>query len=660
MQGTDGVSDHPRQRPDATPRKIKVAQSGTHSRPRPLLRVARRDAMRSRGDAPSTLTGKVPTSAALAREHEYMHWVSSLPEPEGDAPPPDDSWKAFMAARRKQREKQRLRLVAEERKQERRARGLQSGGDRRPAEKREAAAPRAAAEAGRKRGRPRLPSPTPDELEQQRRDITKERAKLAKKMEKAALKRDQAFAEDGAQRARQSLEDHVSSLRRVLEARSAAEPAAERAAAEYDFWHDTALRSRPSSRHNLTAAYRCEANARVNLALAKAEVAAACVLEANAATAAERAHAAAAKARATENAVVMEAVFVASLSALEVARHHRSYALAPLTTLDQPWVRAAFHACGLPKPQGSSELAPPTWEPLPPPPGYVVSAGRVWSTEGQCEGTTQLGERCKVHRSSKYAVAEPLRRGERFCGHHHPDKYTGVRCAGMKKHGKGQCRVWSGSFYSDAAPLRRGSPFCHHHRVRCAGETRTGARCTVTSSSEHTHAEPLRQGAAFCAHHQPAAELGDLIVSFEDMRRVERVAKIIQPRLDMIDAPSVGLVMAALLLAAGAPSAHAACQAVPGVEGCAWKGLTAELVDKCKGAVAEAAADVDDSDDDSFVLAEEDIPDSDQIGSDGEQPVVMQPPPRVREEDLEPGQWLDEQGYVRDPWDCVSAWDSYD
>ena len=141
---------------------------------------------------------------------------------------------------------------------------------------------------------------------------------------------------------------------------------------------------------------------------------------------------------------------------------------------------------------------------------------------------------------------------------------------------------------------------------------------------------------------------------------MERVAIIIQPRLDMIDAPSVGLVMAALLLAAGAPSAHAACQAVPGVEGCAWKGLTAELVDKCKGAVAEAAADVDDSDDDSFVLAEEDIPDSDQIGSDGEQPVVMQPPPRVREEDLEPGQWLDEQGYVRDPWDCVSAWDSYD
>ena len=97
----------------------------------------------------------------------------------------------------------------------------------------------------------------------------------------------------------------------------------------------------------------------------------------------------------------------------------------------------------------------------------------------------------------------PLRRGERFCGHHHPDKYTGVRCAGIKKHGKGQCCVWSGSFYADAAPLRRGSPFCHHHRLRCAGQTRAGERCTVTTSSEHAHADPLRQGNQFCAHYLP-------------------------------------------------------------------------------------------------------------------------------------------------------------
>ena len=126
-----------------------------------------------------------------------------------------------------------------------------------------------------------------------------------------------------------------------------------------------------------------------------------------------------------------------------------------------------------------------------------------WTTEGQCEGTTRLGKRCKVHKTSPYAIAGFLRRGERFCGHHHPSKYTGVRCTGMRKGDKGQCNVWSGSCYADAAPLRRGSPFCHHHRVRCTGVTLSGARCTVTSSSQHAHADPLRNGAKFCAHHLP-------------------------------------------------------------------------------------------------------------------------------------------------------------
>ena len=107
-----------------------------------------------------------------------------------------------------------------------------------------------------------------------------------------------------------------------------------------------------------------------------------------------------------------------------------------------------------------------------------------------------------MHTSSVYAIAAPLRRGEDFCGHHDPKKFTGVRCAGIKKHGKGRCNVWSGACYEDAAPLRRGSPYCHHHRLRCAGYTRTGYRCTVTSSSENAHAEPLRMGKAFCTHHQ--------------------------------------------------------------------------------------------------------------------------------------------------------------
>lgn len=137
---------------------------------------------------------------------------------------------------------------------------------------------------------------------------------------------------------------------------------------------------------------------------------------------------------------------------------------------------------------------------------------------GQCEGTTQLGDRCQLHRASVHAAAAPLRRGERFCAHHDPARFTGVRCAGVKKKGGGgQCNVWSGARHADAEPLRRGSPFCHHHRVRCAGRTHAGARCSVTSSSTHEHAEPLRQGAEFCRHHQrPGEPGGDAEPSDED------------------------------------------------------------------------------------------------------------------------------------------------
>jgi len=135
----------------------------------------------------------------------------------------------------------------------------------------------------------------------------------------------------------------------------------------------------------------------------------------------------------------------------------------------------------------------------------IRAAGRTphdfSSRSGQCEGTTACGQRCKVHSTSPYAVAALLRNGGRFCGHHDPSKYTGTRCAGMKKRGKGQCRMWSGFCYADAAPLRRGSPYCHHHRVRCAGQTVAGVRCTITTSSKHEHAAPLRRGEPLCAHH---------------------------------------------------------------------------------------------------------------------------------------------------------------
>ena len=148
----------------------------------------------------------------------------------------------------------------------------------------------------------------------------------------------------------------------------------------------------------------------------------------------------------------------------------------------------------------------------------AVPRSRERTMLGQCEGTTQLGDRCQLHRASVHAAAAPLRRGERFCAHHDPARFTGVRCAGVKKKGGGgQCNVWSGARHADAEPLRRGSPFCHHHRVRCAGRTHAGARCSVTSSSTHEHAEPLRQGAEFCRHHQrPGEPGGDAEPSDED------------------------------------------------------------------------------------------------------------------------------------------------
>ena len=84
----------------------------------------------------------------------------------------------------------------------------------------------------------------------------------------------------------------------------------------------------------------------------------------------------------------------------------------------------------------------------------AARAARPWSTEGQCEGKTRASGglvRCRVHRSSPYAVAAPLRRGERFCGHHHPDKYTGVRCTGCAKVAKGSAVCGAGH----ATPMLR-------------------------------------------------------------------------------------------------------------------------------------------------------------------------------------------------------------
>ena len=105
--------------------------------------------------------------------------------------------------------------------------------------------------------------------------------------------------------------------------------------------------------------------------------------------------------------------------------------------------------------------------------------------------------------------AASLRRGSSFCQHHQPDKFTGVQCAGLTKHGV-RCRVFSGSTYANAAPLRNGKQFCRSHAtryVRCAGMTAIGAWCSVSSRSLHAGADPLREGGIFCTKHAlPPAE----------------------------------------------------------------------------------------------------------------------------------------------------------
>ena len=285
-----------------------------------------------------------------------------------------------------------------------------------------------------------------------------------------------------------------------------------RHAVAYHFWRRSADHLKPHQqagvrRPQLKQADNFAAKSLAAMAMARANVAAwaTAVVGASDVANAMAAHTAAAK-----HAAVAEAVAVAAAGARAIAINQRRRGIYDDTRLlqpDKPWVVAAFEAAGAALPMSALDSWADSSLPTPPappvPPGFEL-AERVWMTEGQCEGKTRLSERCCVHRSSKYAVAAPLRCGERFCGHHHPNKYTGVRCAGMRKHGKGQCNIWSGACYADAAPLRRGSPYCHHHRVRCAGITRLGERCTVTSSSEHAHAAPLRQGEQFCTHHQPS------------------------------------------------------------------------------------------------------------------------------------------------------------
>lgn len=84
------------------------------------------DSLSAAASSPRKINGKRPTDLELQREHDYLDWVLTLTPPErDDMPPPDESWAAFMAARRKQMEATRLQQVGKRRREERwRERGL--------------------------------------------------------------------------------------------------------------------------------------------------------------------------------------------------------------------------------------------------------------------------------------------------------------------------------------------------------------------------------------------------------------------------------------------------------------------------------------------------------------------------------------------------------
>ena len=487
--------------------------------------------------SPRTMSGKRPTTAALQRERDYFDWLQELPFPPRDDLPFDDSWTRFMA----ERNKARLRDFDAKRREARwNAHGMTA-----PAERVDSRVQvqREWQQTCEDNG---WPAHAVDDKEMRCLFVThrrqqRERARLAKLTERRKAVRE-AAGPSGRKRGRPADPNREQRKRQQLELQvekrnaDATGSGAVRAAEAERVWFQTrtpatmgswlhghgrlcalrhqrwyrqlgvpgaALWWRKVAEFYIAQAHSCTRGSlrveKVALAAARARAADAKALEVIALEAAA----------ATADSVDAEAASAAAAKAVCVAAAARAaemgnsaYTSSGQARGDADFLRsfeAALAAEGVTDVDARVASTAPKLEPLPTP------ARTAWSTEGQCEGITRDGERCKVHKSSKYAVAAPLRRGERYCGHHHPDKYTGVRCAGMKKHGKGRCRVWSGSCYADAAPLRRGSLFCHHHRIRCAGHTRTGTRCAVTSSCEHEHAEPLRRGELYCAHHRDTA-----------------------------------------------------------------------------------------------------------------------------------------------------------
>ena len=66
-----------------------------------------------------------PSAASLEREHEFMAWLEMRPQQHGDEPR-NDTFEIFLAERRKAKETERMRQVAERRRIERQQRRIRS------------------------------------------------------------------------------------------------------------------------------------------------------------------------------------------------------------------------------------------------------------------------------------------------------------------------------------------------------------------------------------------------------------------------------------------------------------------------------------------------------------------------------------------------------
>ena len=423
-------------------------------------------AIANREHPPRTISGKAPSRASLLREHEYLLWLeqriaqNTLARDDAVC---GESYASFMAERRAEQEKQRLKGVAEERREQRwEERGFEPRhehvdareamqcawvaycqdqerrgawptdavndkdlrrafvAEQRKAKERERQRKRteakraereAAGQQGRKRGRPKDPR-----TEERRRARLEEQhdRRIAEAGPSAAQREHKWFAEAGQPTVRRSMRGCTSSLMRC-------DPRGWPSVVVW--WRNKAQqflvqRRAAASGSNHQRAVMVAAGARALAANAKFEAAMGAFETAKAADAAG----AQAAVEQAEAKVAYAVSIAAAASAAELIYFTKMQcgrvtnnadvdadfrtALAAEGVAD---VEAALSAVANPK---VSELrAAPPREPC-----------RPWSTEGQCEGKTCHGERCRVHshRSSKHADAEPLRRGERFCRHHDP------------------------------------------------------------------------------------------------------------------------------------------------------------------------------------------------------------------------------------------------